>query len=812
MVHRQECTAPGYFVELYIREKTMESNESKDTCPDYARTKALPVNFNWSSIPMLTVVTGVNGVGKTALLQSILLAHPQSGGQVATDRNISIKITDNESIVDDVHLVGILLDAMIDEIEKADEISISNSLIDSMQVEVREKVERNLAEKHPVIYYATIPDERPDPEMWYCLPENREDNLIHYIRNRGRIGQRQNNRYEHLINYLDNVKKNQPEDEPMKKFYEFSVFYSNRCVFYPIRCMRSANIILYLLSTTTTKDELNEFLMKNNCKYIIDSVNHGAKIYNFDVLVTNRFDKRATNLHLLSPGEEFHLLSLLLQYDYGVSSSTEINSPAILLLDEPDAHLHPSCIKDFMQCIVKLVAVRKLQIIMITHKATTVRYVPFDECLFIMNRDAQTDCVNISRAMNKNQAVQLLTSNVVQINENFRLIFVEAFGDKGFYTTVLNHLNKNKCLRGIHPLLFECYGNLVKPNDNNQQSNKISNLPVVDTADRKHVIDLVKELVNSDSDDDLSLQNFIYGLVDGDNLEGNEHLEKYNIITLDRYSIENYIFDPIHVFFYLVNELKKSKDHKSNKTLKTIQDVKSQLNIVYSDTVISDTLKQTNALSTLQKITDCISNLFTNALHDILENSKTGEYKSVIESLRATRNDTNSNLTTNNTHQERKDVTLVDEHDKLINNGTSNVTIVNNIDLPIILQYPKLLLKMQGHSTEKVYGKVYSSLRMGNMLKFIEKQMIIPGDLLKAFKKLSNAELTESVTVSTNTLQTTTTTANISLNYAVGYQVTATSTTTLSPYTSSALGKTGTQTKYSSIQPVHSSNTKVKIT
>ncbi|CAF1500542.1 unnamed protein product [Adineta steineri] len=516
-----------------------------------------------------------------------------------------------------------------------------------------------------------------------------------------------------------------------------------------------------------------------------------------------------------------------------------------------------------MQCIVKLAAVRKLQIIMITHKATTVRYVPFDECLFIMNRDTQTNCVKIDRAVNKNQAVQLLTSNVVQINENFRLIFVEAFDDKRFYTIVLYHLNNNKCLRSMQPLLFECYGNLVEPKYDNRHSNAIPKPRFVDSSDRKHVLDLVEKLVISDGDNDFSLQNFIYGIVDGDNLVRNELLEKCNILTLDRYSIENYIFDPIHVFFYLVNELNKFKGHKLHETLKTIQDVTTQLNIVYSDAVISDTLKQKDALSILQTIIDCISKLFTNALNCILKKSKEGAcnnqntskksktgddkeyFKTVVDSLKATRNDTN------NKDHERKDVALVDKNDNLINNGTSNVIIVNNIDSPIILPYPVLLLKIQGHSAEAVYSKVHFSLKMSNMLTFIDKQMIIPKDLLEGFKKLSNAELTESIAIPTNTLQAattaatttiatsaattttttatsaattttatsaattatsaaaaattaasaattaTTTTANISFSQAVGYHATATSTTTLSSNASSASGKISTQVKSS---------------
>jgi len=206
--------------------------------------------------------------------------------------------------------------------------------------------------------------------------------------------------------------------------------------------------------------------------------------------------------------------------------------PKILLLDEPDAHLHPSMTKQFIY-ILKNVLCDKfdVQVIMTTHSPSTVAIAP-EESLFIMKKDGD----RIEKAL-KDSALSILTDGVPSFSvnyENRRQIFVESPNDVAFYEKLYGKLQNNL----IPEISLTFISSGESRTDNHGQ--KVANCG--------QVINICETLRNAGN-------KFIWGIIDWDT---NNEPDKYSFIKVlgngERYAIENYLFDPILVAAILLRE------------------------------------------------------------------------------------------------------------------------------------------------------------------------------------------------------------------------------------------------------------------
>jgi hypothetical protein len=127
----------------------------------------------------------------------------------------------------------------------------------------------------------------------------------------------------------------------------------------------------------------------------------------------------------LSPGEQLILLFILWKYIY---SHFKVNGKTILLFDEPDAHLNPEAVKQFLDVIKDLVELG-IQIIMTTHNPITVSLVPNEHLFkleFINNLGERKLVMN--KVENKYDVFNLLTDNLAFVGEPIRLVFTEGNG------------------------------------------------------------------------------------------------------------------------------------------------------------------------------------------------------------------------------------------------------------------------------------------------------------------------------------------------------------------------------------------------
>jgi len=264
---------------------------------------------------------------------------------------------------------------------------------------------------------------------------------------------------------------------------------------------------------------VNEIFREAHIDYEVTSPEGQRPEISFTPQLINIHTSVKINFSDLSSGEKV-ITSLALSL---YNSKFDMAFPKVLLMDEPDAHLHPALTNQFFDVIKNVfIAEKGVKIIMTTHSPSTVALAP-EESLFIMNK---TD-PRIVKA-SKDAALHVLTSGVptLSINyENRRQVFVESKYDVLMYEK-----------------LYEKLSNQLIP--------EISLNFISSGVGGRGNCDQVKEVVNS-------LAGYgnksIYGIIDWDGKNvGNEFVKVLG--PGNRYSIENYILDPILVAAFLIRD------------------------------------------------------------------------------------------------------------------------------------------------------------------------------------------------------------------------------------------------------------------
>lgn len=236
------------------------------------------------------------------------------------------------------------------------------------------------------------------------------------------------------------------------------------------------------------------------------------------------------DLNDLSSGEKTILRTILWLYN---SKHNKI-FPKLFLMDEPDAHLHPSMTRQFIDVVKNaLVDQYKVRVIMTTHSPSTVALAP-EESLFIMSREQP----RIRRPGSKAEAIGLLTSGLVVVSPGAKFVFVEEEDDLNFYNAIRDVLADQgptkdpKALKPAPSLVFI-------PTSTGRVSRKANG--------GKHVVRRLLEKFEAPP-----LSEMFRGIIDhdGGNASGP------NFYVLGRYGIENYRLDPVVVFGVLIEERK----------------------------------------------------------------------------------------------------------------------------------------------------------------------------------------------------------------------------------------------------------------
>ncbi len=218
------------------------------------------------------------------------------------------------------------------------------------------------------------------------------------------------------------------------------------------------------------------------------------------------------------------------------NSNFDIEFPKILLMDEPDASLHPSMSKKFLDIIQNVfVKEKKVKVILTTHSPSTVALAPEDSIYIVSKTGIRIEKVN------KDKALKILTAGVPSFSvnyENRRQVFVESSNDVNYYEKLYQQLTNY--------LIPEISLSFISSGESRTDKNgvKISNCG--------QVINIAKILKNAGN-------NFILGIIDWDNRNITTKFVKV-LGNGNRYSIENYILDPLLIAALILREKIVSKE------------------------------------------------------------------------------------------------------------------------------------------------------------------------------------------------------------------------------------------------------------
>jgi energy-coupling factor transporter ATP-binding protein EcfA2 len=452
----------------------------------------------WSDIPPFAVLTGLNGSGKTQLLQVLAYKLSNATDQQYPDLNaIPLKVT-GENI--GPHEIAYLPSA-----ENAFRIEATNmsNLYQAKQTFLQrlspQNVEHNIEARilcervqrkygiqitHPVSL--ALAAKLPDDFMYMLEYGEVSAGLSHVF-----VG--------YQIRFAEKLLDRQPEEQILQELGR------------------------------PPWDFVNEALESAEFGYrIVPPENKLMKDYR--VRVVARGSNTPLDLNDLSSGERTILRTVLWFYN------TKHNNifPKLFFLDEPDAYLHPSMTRQFIDVLkTVLVGQYSVRVILTTHSPSTVALAP-EESLFVMSREQP----RIRRPASKAEAIGLLTSGLVIVSPGTRFVLVEDEEDLKFYSAIRDVLADQgpskdpKALKPAPSLVF-------MPASTGKGSGK--------TGGGKSAVTQWVEKLNA-----APLNEMFHGIIDLD--EGNTSGPRIHVLS--RYSIENYQLDPIIVLGVLIEEKK----------------------------------------------------------------------------------------------------------------------------------------------------------------------------------------------------------------------------------------------------------------
>ncbi|QRK78212.1 AAA family ATPase [Shewanella sp. LZH-2] len=252
----------------------------------------------------------------------------------------------------------------------------------------------------------------------------------------------------------------------------------------------------------------------------------------------------------LSSGEKTLLWLALTLFNSQYYDAEIAHAPKILLIDEPDAFLHPKMVLKMYQALESFKCNFNSIVLISTHSPTTVALAPSNEVFLVEN-----DSIS---AVEKDSAIAQLLDGVTQISlnpKNRRQVFVESQYDADVYQAIYSKLvHKSNTIDPKISLSFVSSG----PKMPKQQ--------LIDKA--KQVFDIKDEAILSEFVESINgIGNCVQVIGQVESLVENENNSVRGIIDWDRknhpsrnvsvlakdyaYSIENVTLDPVCILLLL---------------------------------------------------------------------------------------------------------------------------------------------------------------------------------------------------------------------------------------------------------------------
>jgi AAA15 family ATPase/GTPase len=268
---------------------------------------------------------------------------------------------------------------------------------------------------------------------------------------------------------------------------------------------------------------INTILEKYKSKYEFEEAN--IREFNENNRKELTLKNRTTGVHVnpvdLSSGEKV-IIGLILKL-FQTNYFNDLTFPDLIVLDEPDAYLHPEMSKLLIEVLYEIFVLQfGINVIFTTHSPSTIAVAP-EDCIYELKNEPMTSLKKVS----KNEALKILTENIPTLSidyKNHKQVFVESPTDAYYYQGLFNRIKTDK-----------------KP---------VFNLYFISTGYGKSNCSQVIELTNSLRK---AGNTTSYGILDWD--AGNKPADNIYVHGFEnKYSIENFIYNPLYLLILFIEE------------------------------------------------------------------------------------------------------------------------------------------------------------------------------------------------------------------------------------------------------------------
>lgn len=430
------------------------------------RYKSLQEGFEWKDIPPFAVITGVNGVGKTQLLEVVKGRSERTdnrGRAIQIVREIaSSRGPENLIFSENTSQRGLSLNGLIEYVQNADQRLLVIRNLDNDIRNCRNNI-NNWRQQ-----YSQATDKVEKLQLENSIKSHEEQirnyqnqklnvNIYAYDEELKRIARKLEKKVEELTE--DEIRQFAIDNfESLTTVDELTRFLSNE----NLRYMRR---ITYLVETHRREEA--DMLAAQERPY--QTINRIFRQYGFDYFdMLNPFPNNGklngeirfkgkegeeVDYNSLSSGEQVIVQFVIWSYGQDFRGN-RLNT---MVLDEPDAHLHPSMCKMMVEIFSEMSAKKEvggggIRIIITTHSPSTVAFTP-EGSLFVMQREA--DNKRVIRQTTTENAVEILSDGIFTFSRamsNFtllsssskqNLVFVEGKTDVKHFTRAMQVLGYN---------------------------------------------------------------------------------------------------------------------------------------------------------------------------------------------------------------------------------------------------------------------------------------------------------------------------------------------------------------------------------
>lgn len=428
-----------------------------------SRYKSLQEGFEWNDIPPFAVITGVNGVGKSQLLEVIKgrSEKPDNRGRILQIAREISSSNGPENLIfsENTTQRGLSLNGLIEYVQNSDQRLVTLRNIDQ---DIR-SYQNNINNWRQQCSQTTDRVERLQIENNIRSNEKNISNLqsqklnvnvYAYDEELKRIGRKLGKKVEELSEdeirqfAIDNFETLTTVDELTRYIENENLRYMKRVTY---------------LAETHQREETDRLVAQERP---YQTINRIFRQYGFDYFdMLNPFPKdeklngeirfqgkggEIVDYSSLSSGEQAIVQFVIWSYGQDFRGN-RLNT---MVLDEPDAHLHPSMCKMMVEIFSEMSAKKEtggggIRIIITTHSPSTVAFTP-EGSLFVMQRDA--DNKRIIKQTTLEDAVEILSDGIFTFSRamsNFtllsssskqNLVFVEGKTDVRHFTKAMQIL------------------------------------------------------------------------------------------------------------------------------------------------------------------------------------------------------------------------------------------------------------------------------------------------------------------------------------------------------------------------------------